>query len=70
MTAARTTLIRLLERVSQLDDDVRFGQLIANLASMAAGPWEQTLWDVEDEQLVETLQQLLADLSERQQSVA
>ena len=70
MTAGRTTLLRLLDRVSQLDGDVRFGQLVANLASMAAGPWDQTLWDVEDDQLVDALQQLVNDLSERHQSVA
>jgi hypothetical protein len=44
---------------------VRFGQLIANLAFMAAGPWDQTLWDLEDKQLVGAICQMESDLSQR-----
>ena len=42
-----------------------FGQLIANLAFMAAGPWDQTLWDLEDEQLLVAVRQLESDLLKR-----
>jgi hypothetical protein len=44
---------------------MRFGQLIANLAFMAAGPWDQTLWDLEDNQLLDSVRQMEADLSQR-----
>lgn len=66
----RQDIPRQLGRLSELAADLRFGQLIANLAFLAAGPWDQTLWDMEDEQLLTAIRQQLADLSERQQSVA
>jgi hypothetical protein len=61
----RQEILNRLARVSELAPDVRFGQLIANLAFMAAGPWDQTLWDLEDETLLGALRQLEADLSRR-----
>jgi hypothetical protein len=66
----RQELLRLLEQVSERSPDMRFGQLIANLAFLAAGPWDQTLWDLEDEKLLGALRQHLTDLAERKQSVA
>jgi hypothetical protein len=45
---------------------MRFGQLIANLAFLAAGPWDQTLWDLEDDEMLKAIQQHLADLTQRQ----
>ncbi len=66
----RQEILRQLARVSELAPEVRFGQLIANLAFLAAGPWDQTLWALEDEQLLAAIEQHLADLSRRQQGVA
>ena len=54
-----------LARLSELAPDMRFGQLIANLAFMAAGPWDKTLWDLEDDQLIVAIRQLESDLSQR-----
>lgn len=62
----RQDVLRHLEQVSELAPEVRFGQLIANLALLAAGPWDQTLWDLEDDQLLAALKQHVADLSRRQ----
>ena len=61
----RQELLRLLERISELDRDVRFGQLIANMAFLAAGPWDQTLWDLDDESLLEAVRNHAANLAER-----
>jgi hypothetical protein len=61
----RQEILARLTRLSELALDLRFGQLIANLAFMAAGPWDQTLWDLEDEKLVEAIRQLESDLSQR-----
>jgi len=61
----RQEILARLARLSELAPDMRFGQMIANLAFMAAGPWDQTLWDLEDEQLLEATRQLEADLSQR-----
>ena len=61
----RQEILDRLARLSELAPDMRFGQLIANLAFMAAGPWDQTLWDLEDELLVKTIRQMESDLSQR-----
>jgi hypothetical protein len=61
----RQEILARLARLSELAPDMRFGQLIANLAFMAAGPWDQTLWNLEDEQLVDAIHRLEADLSQR-----
>lgn len=66
----RAEILTRLERLSELAPDIRFGQLIANLAFMAAGPWDQTLWDLEDEQLLGAIRQLESDLARRSADVA
>ena len=63
--STRAEILGRLARLSELAPDVRFGQLIANLALMAAGPWDQTLWDLEDEKLLGAIRQLESDLSRR-----
>lgn len=63
--ATRAELLDRLARLSRLAPDVRFGQLIANLAFVAAGPWDKCLWDVEDEQLLEAARKVEADLLAR-----
>jgi len=63
--STRQEILDRLTRLSELAPDMRFGQLIANLAFMAAGPWDQTLWDLEDEKLIGAIRQKEADLSER-----
>lgn len=66
----RQEILHQLTRVSELAPEMRLGQLIANMAFLAVGPWDQTLWDLEDEQLLAALQQHVADLSRREQQVA
>jgi hypothetical protein len=61
----RQEILARLARLSELTPDMRFGQMIANLAFIAAGPWDQTLWDLEDEPLLEAIRQFEADLSHR-----
>lgn len=61
----RQEILTRLARLSELAPDMRFGQLIANLTFMAAGPWDQTLWDLEDEKLVGAIRQMETDLSQR-----
>jgi hypothetical protein len=70
MPPLRQEILHQLERLSELAPDLRFGQMIANLAFLAAGPWDQTLWDLEDDQLLAAIRQQLADLAGRQQHVA
>ena len=62
----RHEILHQLTRLSELAPDVRFGQLIANLAFLAAGPWEETLWNLEDDQLLTAIQRHISDLEQRQ----
>jgi hypothetical protein len=66
----RLEILERLARLSELAPDMRFGQLIANLAFMAAGPWDQTLWNLEDEKLVAAVRQMESDLSQRASDAA
>jgi hypothetical protein len=70
ITAQRQEILRLLERLSELTPEVRFGQLIANLSYLALGPTNEAIWDMEDEQLVAAIRQHIADLSDRAVDVA
>ena len=70
ITPQRQEILRLLERLSDLTPDVRFGQLIANLSYLAIGPTNEAIWDMEDEQLVAAIQKHIADLSDRAANVA
>ena len=70
ITAQRQEILRLLEQLSELTPDVRFGQLIANLSYLAVGPSNEAIWDMEDEQLVEAIRKHIADLSDRAANVA
>ncbi|HEY7154969.1 MAG TPA: hypothetical protein VH575_13490 [Gemmataceae bacterium] len=67
--STRQEILTRLARLSELAPDMRFGQLIANLAFMAAGPWDQTLWDLEDNQLIEAIRQMEFDLAQRTNKV-
>jgi hypothetical protein len=70
ITAERQEILRLLEQLSELTPEVRFGQLIANLSYLAVGPTNEAIWDMEDEQLVVALRKHIADLSDRAAHVA
>jgi hypothetical protein len=66
----RQEILERLARLSELAPDMRFGQLVANLAFMAAGPWDQALWDLEDPSLLEAIRQMESDLRRRATEVA
>ncbi len=70
ITSHRQEILRLLERLSELTPDVRFGQLIANLSYLAIGPTNEAIWNMEDEQLLTAIRQHIVDLSDRASSIA
>jgi hypothetical protein len=65
ITPERQEILQLLERLSDLTPDVRFGQLIANLSYLAIAPTNEAIWDMEDTQLLAAIRQHIADLSDR-----
>ena len=66
----RREMLERLERLSELAPDLRFGQLVANLTFIAAGPWDRALWDLEDGPLLDAMRKLEGDLAGRVAAVA
>jgi len=66
----RRQILDRLSRLSELAPEIRFGQLIANLATMADGPWDETLWNVGDEKLLQAAAEFVAELERRHPSAA
>lgn len=68
-----TTRREILKRLELLSDqlpEMRFAQLICNLSSLVAGPWDTSLWELEDEQLLEAIKLLESNLKQRMAEVA
>lgn len=63
ITADRQEILRLLERLSGLAPDMRFGQLVANLSYRAIAPTNEAIWEMEDLQLLAAIRQQIAGLS-------
>jgi hypothetical protein len=70
ITPARTNLLRLLAELSEHWPDVRFGQMIANLSTLARGPEVESIWDAEDDELVAAAERQLEVFRARQADVA
>jgi len=69
-SATRREIFRVLEEISAISPDVRIGQLIANLSYIARGPSAESIWDMEDDQLLAAARKHLEDLRARHASVA
>ncbi len=61
--------LRVLDELSTQCPDVRFGQLIANLATLAKGPIVEAIWEAEDEELLQAARQQLAIFRARHSAV-
>jgi len=66
----RRELLRVLDELSAQCPDVRFGQLLANLATLAKGPTVEAIWDAEDAELLQAARQQLAIFRARHSAVA
>ena len=66
----RRELLRVLDELSAQCPDVRFGQLMANLATLAKGPIVEAIWDVEDEELLQAARRQLEVFRARHTAVA
>lgn len=56
----RQELLRVLDDLSAQCPEVRFSQLVANLATLAKGPTVEAIWDAEDTELLEAARRQLA----------
>jgi hypothetical protein len=70
MNAPREELLRLLAELSEADPELRLGQFIANLATLALGAKPEAVWDVEDEELLGAAKRLLEHYRARQAKAA
>lgn len=70
MTTIRRDLLRLLGELCEEAGELRLGQLIVNLATLARGANVEAIWDVEDEELMEAAKRLLQHYQHRNESVA
>jgi len=59
MTNTRQEILKLLAEMSDQYPDWRFGQMVANIAFWAKGPTTQAIWEVEDEEFLETIKKHL-----------
>jgi hypothetical protein len=63
--ATQHEFLEKLACLCKLSPDVRFGQLLANLGFLVEDQTDQTLWDIEDEQLLQVMEWHRKDLSRR-----
>lgn len=64
----RAEVLARLAELSQVLPQMRFGQLIANMATVAKGLEDGVIWDMEDEELLEAVNWQLAELRDRRGS--
>jgi hypothetical protein len=64
--SARDQAIEVLRELSTLCPDVRLGQLVVNLSYLARGMAHESIWDMEDEELLRAARQQLETLRARQ----
>jgi hypothetical protein len=69
MTTTRGELLTCLAELSEAAPDLRLGQLVANLATLAQGAKVEAIWDAEDEELLASARRLLEHYRSRQASV-
>lgn len=70
MNESRIELLRLVTELSHADPELRLGQMLTNLATMARGPQLESVWDCEDDELTKAAHRLLERLKERRAAVA
>ena len=66
----REELLQVLGNLSTACPEMRFGQLIANLSTLAKGLSAEGLWDAEDEELLTAARKQLAYFEQNRSAVA
>jgi hypothetical protein len=59
VTTPRQELLACLAALGELSPDLRLGQLVASLATLAQGPKVEAIWDAEDEELLAAARRLV-----------
>lgn len=59
MTATRNDILKALEKLSERYPAWRFGQMVANVSYMARGATVEAIWDVEDQEFLNAINEHL-----------
>jgi hypothetical protein len=65
----RGELLEAIAELSNLAPELRLGQLIANLATLARGPKVEAVWDAEDDELLAAARRLQENYRSRNPSL-
>ena len=65
-SAVRTEAMAVLAELCDLSPDVRVGQLLAHLGFLGEDRTQRTLWDIDDEQLLDVLYHHRSELMARE----
>lgn len=65
MTEVRRQLLEQIAEISQHYPEMRLGQLIANLTTHALSQYGDSIWDVEDEEMLPAARELANTFRER-----
>jgi len=57
--------LSVLAEVCAISPDVRLGQLLAHLAFLSEDQTGRSIWDIDDEQLIDVIRRHLAELRDR-----
>jgi hypothetical protein len=66
----RQELLRVLAELSAICPEVRLGQLVVNLSYLARGLSSESIWEMEDEELLEAARKHLDEWRARRGAVA
>jgi hypothetical protein len=69
-TELKQEVLRVLSEMVEHCPEVRLGQLIVNLSTIARGPAAEAIWDVEDDELLAAAKSHLLDHERRHSTVA
>lgn len=70
MNPTRQEVLQLLAELSELVPEVRLGQLIVNLSYLARGLSNESIWDMEDDELLTAARKHLEEWRARREAVA
>lgn len=62
----REDVFQILRELCEHCPDVRFGQLIVNLSYLARGMAHESIWDMEDDELIQAAMKQLVTLRSRE----
>jgi hypothetical protein len=66
----RKEVLQVLAELSELAPEVRFGQLVANLSYLARGLSNESVWDMEDDEVLTAARKHLEEWRARRGALA